>query len=162
MRRLNKNIIIVLLIIIALMFIYTLINKDESKLRTVIKIPVEKCKSQHQKCEAKLGKFKIEISFDKNVLYLKPFTVSVLTESKANVEIESIQVDFKMKGMYMGVNRFMLSKISSENLKQKWRGKALLPVCVTGRADWFSELEVVTKQNKYILLVPVLVKQPVN
>jgi len=96
---------------------------------------------------------------DKNIYYLKKFNVDIWVESKKNTNIESIHIDFKMKNMNMGVNHFILNKIKSENKKQKWQGKMLLPVCVTRRADWFSELAVITKQKKYILEFPILVKK---
>ena len=64
--------------------------------------------------------------------------------------------------MNMGVNRFSLRKAEIKNQKQKWQGKALLPVCVTGRADWLAELEVVTNQSKYIIAIPLSVKQASN
>ena len=62
----------------------------------------------------------------------------------------------------MGVNRFLLKKTNFRNEKQKWQGKALLPICVTGRADWVSELEVVTQKSKYVFSFPIFVKQASN
>ena len=164
MKKINKNLIFVLLVIItvALMLIYALNKKNAGDVRTVIYVPLEKCKSQQPICEAELNELNVKISFEKDIYYLQPFMISVLTENKASIEIESIHVDFKMEGMDLGLNRFRLSKVSYNNKKQKWTGKAILPICVTGRADWFSVIEVVTKQNKYLLSVPVLVKQPVN
>lgn len=124
-----------------------------------IKISVGNCNVQQKKCKVEFEKFNIEISMDKNIYYLKKFNVDVWVENKEGTNIESIQIDFKMKDMNMGVNHFILNKMKSENKKQNWQGNALLPVCVTGRADWFSELTIITKQNKYILEFPILVKK---
>ena len=67
-----------------------------------------------------------------------------------------------MKNMNMGVNRFKLIKPSSKNIKKLWTGKALLPVCITGRADWFAELELISKKKKYMISFPISVKQARN
>lgn len=136
-----------------------LIQTGEKNNRPPIKISVGNCNVQQKICKVELEKFNIEISMDKNIYYLKKFNVDIWVESKENTNIESIQIDFKMKNMNMGVNHFILNKMKSENKKQKWQGNVLLPVCVTGRADWFSELAVITKQNKYILEFPILVKK---
>lgn len=163
MKQFTKNVIFILLIIATLILVLSLYlnSKSETQEQKVIKVPIENCTSQHV-CLVNSDVFNIKILFDENIYYLKPFAVSILIKSKISPEIESIQIDFKMKGMNMGVNRFMLSKVKSENNDLKWIGKALLPVCVTGRADWFAELEIVTKLNKYTLSVPVLVKQYSN
>lgn len=135
---------------------------DQRIERSIIEVSAGNCPAQHQICTVKLDEFIIGISFDKNIYYLKKFDVSVWTENKESADIESIHIDFKMNNMNMGVNRFMLTKVNSKNNKQQWQGKALLPICVTGRADWFSELEIMTKQNKYILTFPLQVKRTSN
>ena len=63
-----------------------------------------------------------------------------------------------MNNMNMGVNRFLLKRDN----KSIWKGKALLPICVTGRADWLSEIEILTTKNKYIISIPILVKKSPN
>ena len=158
----RKNTIsIFLFIIVAIIFLGSKLP-IQSKERTIIKIPVENCNTQKQTCIVDLYELKIGISLDKNIFYLKKFDVSIWTEVKKNYDIDSVYIDFKMNNMNMGVNRFMLLKVNSENNKQQWQGAALLPICVTGRADWFSELEVVTKQTKYILTFPLNVKRSNN
>lgn len=147
-------IVSVFIIIAGLNAIHT---EDNNKLSS-IKVSIGDCNVQQKQCKAELKEFDIEISMDKNIFYLKKFNVDVWAENKGSTNIESIQVDFKMKNMNMGINHFILNKIKSENKKQNWKGSALLPVCVTGRADWFSELTISTKQNKYILEFPILVK----
>ena len=148
-------IVSVFIAIIALNVIQTGENND----RPLIKVSVGNCNVQQKKCKVDLEEFNIEISMDKSIYYLKKFNVDVWVESKESTNVESVQIDFKMKNMNMGVNHFILNKMKSENKKQKWQGNMLLPVCVTGRADWFSELAVITKQKKYILEFPILVKK---
>ena len=134
-------------------------KKTDKKL-AVVKISSGNCKPQNKVCNVELEGLKIGVLFDEDVFYLKPFNVSVSLNDKSNNKIESVYIDFKMKNMDMGVNRFLLTEVG--NKKQSWQGKALLPICVTGRADWFSELEIMTKQNKYILTFPLQVKRTSN
>ena len=158
----NKIIVLYILFIIVIMISQNFKWTDQRIERSIIEVSAGNCPAQHQICTVKLDEFIIGISFDKNIYYLKKFDVSVWTENKESADIESIHIDFKMNNMNMGVNRFMLTKVNSKNNKQQWQGKALLPICVTGRADWFSELEIMTKQNKYILTFPLQVKRTSN
>ena len=160
---LNKKIITLLFLFIIIITGTQYLNRTSLSIeKKIINIPAVNCHAQKNMCTVTLDDIKLGISFDRNVYYLKKFTVSVWSENKENTDIESIQIDFKMKNMNMGVNRFKLDKINSENKRQQWQGKALLPVCVTGRADWFAELEVVTKQSQYILSLPLFVQKSSN
>jgi hypothetical protein len=117
------------------------------------------CIPQQQVCTVSSDEFSAEIKFDKNITYLKPFNITVKTQAKENHSIKYVHVDFKMKSMDMGINRFNLSNkgLSDENIS--WEGKALLPVCVTGRVDWFSEVAIITGNKKYIFSFPMEVKK---
>lgn len=124
-----------------------------------IYLSVKDCNVQEKKCKVETKEFNVEISMDENIFYLKRFNIAVLAENNEKSHIESIKVSFKMKNMNMGNNHFILKKVKSINNKKSWKGDALLPICVTGRADWFSELEVVTQKNKYIIGFPIFVKK---
>ena len=150
---------IIILLIFGYFIFWTASSNNEIEQRKIIRLQVDKCNAQKQKCSVNLNGHKIRISFDENVFYLKPFYISVSDENNDSNNIESIQIDFKMKNMNMGVNRFLLEKIHSENNQPFWKGKALLPICVTGRADWVSELNIVTKDYNYIISLPLLVKK---
>ena len=154
----NKFLFFIVSFFIVIVLLNVIQTKDNND-RPPIKISVGDCNVQQKICKVDLEEFNIEISMDKSIYYLKKFNVDVWVESKESTNVESVQIDFKMKNMNMGVNHFILNKMKSENKKQKWQGNMLLPVCVTGRADWFSELAVITKQKKYILEFPILVKK---
>lgn len=154
-----KKILFFIVSVFIVIIFLNVIQIGENNDRPPIKLSVVNCNVQQKICKIELEEFNIEISMDKNIYYLKKFNVDIWVESKEDTNIESIQIDFKMKNMNMGVNHFILNKIKSDNKKQNWQGSALLPVCVTGRADWFSELNIVTKQNKYIIEFPILVKK---
>lgn len=125
-----------------------------------IYISIKNCDVQKNKCKVNIENFNIEISLDKDIYYLKRFDINIVANDKA--DIESAHIYFKMKNMNMGKNYFVLKKTVSDNKLYLLQGTALLPICVTGRADWFSELEVVTKTNKYIIEFPIVVKKIVN
>ena len=153
----NKFVILVFLIIIIVsLFIaadkYNFYHKEKE----LPQVLVENCLVQDKPCVANIDDLKLRISFAKNIYYLKPFDISISTSNAS--EPTSISVDFKMKNMDMGVNRFQLKR--DANKSDLWQGKALLPICVTGRADWYSELEVTTKKGRYQIILPILVKQP--
>ena len=153
---------IVFISIILAVYIQNKNDVVDIKEKNIIKIQPNNCGIENKECVVELREFKVKISFDENIYYLKRFNVSVLNESSDNLNLKSIQVDFKMNNMNMGVNRFMLKKSVLENNKQVWQGKALLPICVTGRADWLSEFEFETTKNKYLISVPILVKKSPN
>ena len=135
------------------------INIEE---KNIIKIHADHCGTKYKECVVDLNEFIVKISLDENIYYLKQFNVSVLNESSNNLKLKSIQVDFKMNNMNMGVNIFRLKTTGLESNKQVWQGKALLPICVTGRADWVSEFEVETEKNKYLISLPILVEKSPN
>ena len=159
---LNKLAIPLVFVIIFVATFIFIQNKNEAvtfKDKDVIKIQLNNCSVGGKECVVELNEFKVKILFDKDIFYLKPFNVSVTNENLDKLKLESIQVDFKMNNMKMGVNRFLLKNDKNKSI---WKGKALLPICVTGRADWISEIELITKTNKYLISLPVLVKKTAN
>lgn len=158
----NKiKIILALLIVVVILLLLNIYWLNDNKNKPVASLILDDCNAQLQKCSTSFDDVNIDISIDENIFYLEKFNVSILTES-AKINIENISIDFKMKNMNMGLNRFWLMKKSTHNKKQVWLGKALLPVCITGRADWFAEVTIVTNEKNYILSFPVLVKRVRN
>ena len=156
----SKNIFIFVFIFVLFVFAIIRVNvfsEDANNKLKPVYISVEDCNIQEKKCKISLGKFSVDISVDENIYYLKKFDVDVFIKERK--KIESVQIYFKMKNMNMGNNHFIFNKVGSDNESQHWQASALLPICVAGRADWFSELEVVTKNNKYIISFPILVKK---
>ena len=150
------SIVVIFLIIFTLVFTKYMENND---LKEEITISIDNCNAQEKSCSLVTSEFKFDVSLDENIYYLKPFYISITTETQADKNVESVKVDFKMKNMNMGVNHFVLKKIQSDKNKEVWKAKALLPICVTGRADWVSEFEVMTKNNKYLISLPVEIKK---
>lgn len=151
------------LILIAFVSISLLKENDHDE-KGITSISLKNCDIQKTVCTFNTPNLTLEISMDQDIYYLKPFNLSVKrsftkNSGKDSSEIESIFVDFKMTNMNMGVNRFQLTKMNFKNDVYTWKGKALLPVCITGRADWVSELDILMKDSHYRLTFPILVKQ---
>lgn len=159
MKNLNIKILISLVFIGVLsVVIFQSINIHNKNLeRAVIVIPAGKCKPQTQICKVELGDLNVDVFFEKNIFYLKPFKMSIRTTKNNN--IESIIVDFKMKDMDMGINRFELIKINNTDEKQSWTAKAILPICVNGRSDWIAAILVKIDKIHYKLTLPFEVKK---
>ena len=152
----NKFLSLVLFIIIVVaLFMVAGKYYIDDKEKEMTAVLVENCRVQEKPCVVNIDDLKLHVSFAKNIYYLKPFNIAISAVDDSN--INSMQLDFKMKNMDMGVNQFQLKR----DIKKPgyWHGKALLPICVTGRADWYSELDVTTKKGRYQIILPILVKQ---
>ena len=155
---------IILLLFLFIALIIFAVFKNKKSLKEAVKLeersyPVFSCKPQYKVCKVSLDKFNLEVELDKNIYYLRPFNVTIRTEEKESKEIKSIQINFKMKGMNMGVNRFNLLNINAAEKISAWKGNTLLPVCITERRDWFSEIEILTRKEKYIFSFPIDVRK---
>lgn len=100
-------------------------------------------------CEAGDNQHTVTLHFPENVAYLKPFKMRVTLQGFRPEEIDKINVDFKMLGMDMGLNRYTLSPIVDENGSISFQGEAILPVCVSGRVDWLANTQVMTADKIY-------------
>lgn len=158
----SKNTFVLILTSIFILFVIAIIKinmfseEASNKLKPTY-ISVENCIVQEERCKVNLDEFSVDISADENIFYLKSFDVDFFSKEIKN--IKSVKINFKMKNMNMGDNHFIFNKVISDNESQHWQVNALLPICVTGRADWFSELEIVTKNNNYIIIFPISVKK---
>ena len=160
----KKTVIFSIIILIA--SVLAVINSqsiENTKIkRTVIIVPTEQWTTLSNLCTVNLNGVKLKISFDQNVYYLKPFNVTVEFNNSSDFNVDKIFVDFKMKNMNMGINRFSLKNDYSDTKNSKWFGIVLLPICVTGRADWIASFEVTTNNNQYLISLPLDIKKPAN
>ncbi len=79
----------------------------------------------------------IALSLPQSVPVMAPFPVQVQVFGP---QASSVTINFEMRGMDMGMNRTELEEAEPGI----WRGRATLPVCVSGRADWLARIEVET------------------
>jgi len=145
-----------LIVFFIIAFLGFFIFSSENKKLPATKISLENCYRTKQVCKFKTDEFKIKILLDKNIYYLKKFNVDVWLDRKKDAHVKAVTFNFRMTNMNMGFNHF---KLKQKNNSQQWHGTALLPICVTGRADWVSELNIITQENHYIFSFPVSVKK---
>lgn len=91
------------------------------------------CTPIGQVCRLAAPQGGISLHFADGVSPLTPFSVEVTTTLPA----EAVSVSFEMVGMDMGPNRNRLAPKG-----EVWEGRAVLPVCVTGRTDWVATVEI--------------------
>jgi hypothetical protein len=78
----------------------------------------------------------LEVLFPVQPRALQPFPVTI--QSVGGTRLTAASVSFTMRGMSMGLNRYVLKSMSAD----KWEGEVTLPVCVSGRADWIAEFDI--------------------
>ena len=155
-----KNIYFVLIffIVSAILFLQFKSTEKKSEMESVYRT-LENCNVQENKCKVNIEKIYFNIVMDKDIFYLKKFNVDVFVDNEFKEKIKSIKVYFKMKNMNMGNNVFVLNKLLLKKERQNWNTAAVLPICVSGRADWVAALEVIIENKIYIIEFPIQVKK---
>ena len=78
------------------------------------------------------------LKLDSNPSGLKAFPVEVQIDGMAKENIQKVLVSFKMKNMTMGK---LNHKLTWNADASQWEGVAILPICSTGRRDWYVSVE---------------------
>lgn len=96
----------------------------------------ESCNPAVNDCISFINDHKLVVKFLQQPSALKPFTVAVFVD---NIKPDTVYVEFAMRGMDMGLNRFPLEYTAEHT----WTSDVILPICSLGRKDWVSQLQVV-------------------
>lgn len=125
-----------------------LLTACDSSERTVEKKQVELgtadgCDASIQACLLAYEGVELQLELAKDIRTLQPFQLQ-LHVAGIQQAVESVNVEFFMEGMDMGVNRYRLLPDG-----KGWRGEITLPVCVAGRSDWRAVVEVSTNEHRY-------------
>jgi len=105
----------------------------------------DSCNPATTNCVAFIGQHKLVISFSRSPSALQPFQVRLQGE---NIRPDSVSVEFAMRGMDMGMNRYALKPVS----EAAWGSEVILPVCSLGRHDWESRFEVVYQGVRWLAI----------
>lgn len=98
------------------------------------------CMPVGQRCEAASGATRLVFYMGPGgVTPLEPFTVEVDTGGLGQ-PAHAVQVEFRMEGMDMGLNRYRLRP--QPEAASVWRARGTLPVCSARRLDWIAVVEV--------------------
>lgn len=87
----------------------------------------------------------VDVLFEMKPRALQPFPVAVRTEG-----MKAVTVNFSMRGMTMGLNRYALARTSEGG----WQGEVTLPICVSGRTDWVAEFDLQLPDRHVTFAVP--------
>jgi hypothetical protein len=78
-------------------------------------------------CRLQLGGEGVVVRFSESPRAMRPFVIEVDAPRAV-----AVVADFTMPGMDMVPNRYDLARAPDG----QWRAKVVLPVCISGRADW--------------------------
>ncbi len=107
------------------------------------------CDAAGAGCNAHGGGVHMLMRFKNKVQPLTRTTFTVALEDFPD-PAESITATFRMPGMNMGENRYVLVAGTGG----VWRGDIMLPVCTSGRRDWVVEVQVLSKGRSYRAEMP--------
>lgn len=147
----KKWILIPLVLLVAGLatYYFMMSSKKQDRQLVLLETAKPKCNPVKSPCEAGDNQHSVTLQFPENVAYLKPFKMRVTLQGLRQEEIDKIIVDFKMLGMDMGINRYILSPVKDEEGNIVYQGEGILPVCVSGRVDWVANTEVMTADKIY-------------
>lgn len=94
------------------------------------------CDPVKQTCYATTDGIRLGLHFTGELKPLKRFQLQVKTAEGSAIALEGIDLQFSMRGMYMGEQHYVLRRVN----KTEWQGDMVLPVCTRGRSDWAVEL----------------------
>ena len=147
----KKWAIIPLMLLVAGLASYHLFmsSHGEAKPLVLLETTTADCNPVNIPCKAGDAQHGVTLHFPEKVAYLKPFRMRVTIHGFGQKEIEKVEVDFKMVGMDMGLNRFTLSPSVDAKGNISYEGEGILPVCVSGRVDWLASTRVMTTHKNY-------------
>ena len=103
----------------------------------------DSCDAAEQSCLLTHDGAELRLELARDIRSLQPFQLQLHTTG-IQQPIESVNVEFFMEGMDMGLNRYRLLPVEGS-----WRGEITLAMCVNGRSDWRAVVEVNTQQQRY-------------
>jgi hypothetical protein len=113
------------------------------------------CDSARQSCRARGDDLEIELRLGPPVLPMEAFDIQ-LQSMRGDLGTQArIDVQFQMRGMDMGLNRYRLDR----DADGVWRGRALLPVCASGRSDWYVVIDIAQDGRRWVAEIPFVVGQ---
>ena len=92
-------------------------------------------------CTASLDNRRLALRLHGPVTGLRPFRVELVA---AGMRVREVQLEFTMPGMDMGQNRYRLLPEGNG-----WVGLVTLPICATGRSDWWVTARVLGDEQQW-------------
>jgi hypothetical protein len=128
-----------------------LMGESTPRVTTKVSLPstVKNCNPVLDLCTASDHSHSVVFRLDPSTRYLKPFEIEVTIKGFNVTAVKTVSVDFNMVDMDMGINRFSLNQVIQQETGIVYRGRGILPVCVTGRRDWQAVVEVDAGDTAY-------------
>lgn len=108
------------------------------------------CDSAQQSCSARAADLEIALRLGPPVRPMEAFEIRLLSPRDTLDEDARITLEFQMRAMDMGLNRYRLERAADG----AWRGRAILPMCVSGRSDWLAKLEIGQSGRRWTAELP--------
>lgn len=147
----KKLLLLFILILAAAGSAYYIISNNDlkQKPRQSLNLLDSDCNPAKSVCVAAEQGYSLTLHFPEQVHYLTPFRMQVTAKGFGNTVIGSVNVEYTMVGMDMGLNRFTLSSVIDEKGNVAYEGEGILPVCVSGRVDWLANVQIMTAEKIY-------------
>ena len=114
------------------------------------------CDSARQACVARGADLEFELRLGPPVRPMEAFGIHLRSLRGALDADARISVEFQMRAMDMGLNRYRLERAADG----AWNGQAILPVCTTGRSDWVARVEIAQDARRWTAELSFTVAQP--
>jgi hypothetical protein len=108
------------------------------------------CDSAQRACRIFDTDLELELRLGPSVRTMESFEISLRRLRGSLGTDAQIMVQFQMRDMEMGLNRYRLV-MDAEGI---WRGQAMLPVCSAGRSDWIAQVEISTSGQRWRAELP--------
>jgi hypothetical protein len=99
------------------------------------------CDPSQTLCSAGDDKRRLALRLQGPVTGLRPFRVELVA---AGMKVREVQLEFTMPDMDMGQNRYRLLPEGNG-----WVGLVTLPICATGRSDWWVTVRVLGDEQQW-------------
>ncbi len=97
-------------------------------------------------CEFTASGFVVALQAKNPVRVLEPF--QLIVKPSGAINIETMNVNFTMQGMNMGINSFHFTR----SVGNVWQTEVILPLCTQRRTDWIMDVTINTDKNKQYFL----------
>lgn len=115
----------------------------EAPLPETVNLPGNRCHSRV--CTTQANERRVTLRFHETPNPLKPFAFDVSLQGFPEDDVRGVQIAFLMRGMDMGRNLYRL-----QPGPEGYTGRAVLPICTSGRSDWIAEVRIETPHKRYV------------
>ena len=139
-----------LVLISALLAAIALLRPTPDVAAEVLRMTDAHCDSARQTCLATGTGLDVEWRLGPPVRPMEQFDMRLrIVRGELSADAEVI-IEFQMRDMEMGMNRYRLEPAAVD----MWGGRAMLPVCTSGRSDWLATLTIQDGERRWTTEMP--------